>query len=367
MKMKKLIALTLTLIAALSLLTGCGGGSESAQESGEETADVNGKTYTIQLAGSVAEDHPITLGLYKFEELAEEYSNGQIQVEVYPNGQLGSNREYFEQCQQGNIQMAEGGAVVLANFTDKFKFMQLPYLFNSREAVQNFLNGETGKKIALEIAEETDLYPLVFFENGFQQLTNSVREVKTPEDLKGLKIRTQENDILLEVYTQLGANPMPMAFSELFTAMQQKTVDGQVNPVLVASTGNYDEVQSYGTDVNAVYDATSICINYDFYQSLPAELQAVIDQASQEACAYQLQLSAEGEADGIKELEEGGMTITYLTDEERVAFEEAASGVFDWFVEQGTEPNLDAYLAEIEASNEKYENGQLEQYTGVEK
>lgn len=367
MKMKKLMALTLTLIAALSLLAGCGSGNGSTQESGEENAGTSGETYTIQLAGSVAEDHPITLGLYKFEELAEEYSDGQIQVEVYPNGQLGSNREYFEQCQQGNIQMAEGGAVVLANFTDKFKFMQLPYLFDSREAVQNFLNGETGKEITLEIAEETGLYPLVFFENGFQQLTNSVREVKTPEDLKGLKIRTQENDILLEVYTQLGANPMPMAFSELFTAMQQKTVDGQVNPVLVASTGNYDEVQSHGTDVNAVYDATSICINYDFYQSLPAELQVVIDQASQEACAYQLQLSAEGEADGIKELEEGGMTITYLTDEERASFEEAASGVFDWFVEQGTEPNLDAYLAEIEASNEKYENGQLEQYTGMEK
>ena len=370
MKKKRLIFVVLALSMSLALLAGCGNseGDGSSNEGGSTAGEgTEGTTYQIQLAGSVAEDHPITLGLYKFEELAEEYSDGQIQVDVYPNGQLGSNREYFEQCQQGNIQMAEGGAVVLANFTNKFKFMQLPYLFNSREAVQSFLNGETGKSISQEIAEETNLYPLVYFENGFQHLTNSVREVRTPADLAGLKLRTQENDILLEVYTELGANPMPMAFSELFTAMQQKTVDGQVNPVLVESTGNYDEVQDYGTDVNAVYDATAICINYEFYQSLPADLQAVVDQASQEACAYQLQLSAEGEADGLKELEEGGMTLTYLTDEERAAFEEAASGVFDWFVEQGIEPNLDTYLAEIEACNEKYEAGQLEQYTGADK
>lgn len=139
-------------------------------------------------------------------------------MDVYPNGQLGSNREYYEQCQQGNIQMAEGGAVVLANFTDKFKFMQLPYLFNSRESVQNFLNSETGKALSLEIAEETGIYPLVYFENGWQAVTNSSHEIRTPEDMKGLKIRTQENDILLEIYTQMGANPIPMAFSELFTA-----------------------------------------------------------------------------------------------------------------------------------------------------
>lgn len=90
----------------------------------------------------------------------------------------------------------------------------------------------------------------MYFENGWQAVTNSSHEIRTPEDMKGLKIRTQENDILLEIYTQMGANPIPMAFSELFTACQQHTIDGQVNPALIASTGNYDEVQNYITDVN---------------------------------------------------------------------------------------------------------------------
>ncbi len=363
MKKRRSIAAALALILSLGLLSACG-----SQEAGDTPAgDDAEETYHIQLAGSVAEDHPITLGLYKFEELLEESSGGRIQVDVYPNGQLGSNREYYEQCQQGNIQMAEGGAVVLANFTDKFKFMQLPYLFNSRESVQNFLNSESGKALTLEIAEETGIYPLVFFENGWQAVSNSVREVRTPADLSGLKIRTQENDILLEVYTEMGANPMPMAFSELFTAMQQKTVDGQVNPALVASTGNYDEVQEYISDVNAVYDATAISINYDFYLSLPEDLRAAVDQAAQEACAYQLQLSADGEEAAFQELEEGGMKITYLTDEERAAFQEATAGVYDWFVAQGTEPELDRYLEEIQVCNDKFTNGQLEAVTGADK
>ena len=262
--------------------------------------------------------------------------------------------------------MAEGGAVVLANFTDKFKFMQLPYLFNSREAVQNFLNSETGKALSLEIAEETGIYPLVYFENGWQAVTNSSREIRTPEDMKGLKIRTQENDILLETYTQMGANPIPMAFSELFTAMQQRTIDGQVNPALIASTGNYDEVQSYITDVNAVYDATAISINYDFYKSLPEDLQAVVDQAAQEACAFQLQLSADEEAGAFQALADGGMTVTYLTDEERAAFQEATAGIADWFAAQGVEPNLDAYLEEIQVCNDKFTDGQLEAVTGAD-
>lgn len=372
--MKKLSALFLSLLLVMTLLAACGQGEtqgdttqgNNTTQTDNETVQTDGETYTIQLAGSMAEDHPITLGLYKFEELAEEYSDGRIQVDVYPNGQLGSNREYYEQCQQGNIQMAEGGAVVLANFTDKFKFMQLPYLFNSRESVQNFLNSETGKALSLEIAEETGIYPLVYFENGWQAVTNSSHEIRTPEDMKGLKIRTQENDILLEIYTQMGANPIPMAFSELFTAMQQHTIDGQVNPALIASTGNYDEVQNYITDVNAVYDATAISINYDFYKSLPEDLQAVVDQAAQEACAYQLQLSADEEESAFQALADGGMTVTYLTDEERAAFQEATAGIADWFAAQGVEPNLDAYLEEIQACNDKFTNGQLEAVTGAD-
>ena len=368
---KQILALACAGALSVSLLAGCGGsGGSSTPNSGDEggSAPANdGQKYTIQLAGSLQDEHPITQGLYKFEELAEEYSNGQIEVTVYPNGQLGSNREFYEQCQSGNIQMAEAGAVILANFTDKFKFTQLPFLFNSREACQNFLKSDMGQEMNLAIAEETNLYPLVYFENGWQALTNSKREILTPDDLKNLKIRTQENDILLEIYNTMGCQAVPMAFTELFTAMQQKTVDGQVNPVLVDVTGNYQEVQSYLTDINAVYDLDCIAINYDYFKSLPEDLQEVVVRAAKEAQDYQLQLSADGEEAGFQTLADGGMKITRLTTEQRAVFQEKTAGIYDWFRAQNIEPKLDEYLAAIQESNDKYTNGQLEDVTGNEK
>lgn len=361
--MKKSILCLLLVVTTMLGLTACGAGGASSTAATSENTE---KTYTIQLAGSVTEDHPITQSLHKFADLCNEYTDGRITVEVYPNCQLGSNREFYEQCQAGNIQMAEAGAVILANFTDKFKFMQLPYIFNSREAVQNFLGSDVGQQMNLDIAEETGIYPLVYFENGWQALTNSKKEIHTPEDLKGLKIRTQENDILLQIYTDLGASPMPMAFTELFTAMQQKTIDGQVNPALIAQTGRYYEVQKYISDVNAVYDLDCISINYDFYKSLPEDLQKAVVKAAQDARDYDLQLSADGETSAYKFLEQQGMVLTYLTDSERQEFKDAAAPVIDWFKGQNIESNLSKYLDKINECNTNYTDGKLAAVTGAE-
>ena len=323
--------------------------------------------FIIRFAGSVPEDHPITMGHYKFKELAENYSNGRLEVQVFPNSQLGSLREYHEMLQAGNIQMAEAGSVILANFTKKFMFAQMPFLFNSREAVQHFLAGETGSAVRLAIAEETNIYPLVFYENGFQDVTNSLREIRTPEDMANMKLRTQENPILLEIYKALGANPMPMAFGELFTAMQLKTVDGQVNPILVNSTGRYFEVQKYITDVYAVYDVAGISINYEFYNKLPQDLRDVIHKAVQDALEYHLKLSAELSSTAYDYMAEKGMTVTRLTAADREPFRARTAKVYDWFRAQGLEPNLDQLLAAIEVSNKMFTEGRLEPVIGKEK
>jgi tripartite ATP-independent transporter DctP family solute receptor len=369
-KRTRLLSLVLSGVLMISILAACSSSTAApSTTASSSTAPSNSdatktETYTIQLGGSLQEEHPITQGLFKFKELAEEMSDGRIQVTIYPNGQLGSNREYYEQVQAGNIQMGEAGAVILANFTDKFKFTSLPFLFNSREACQNFLKSDVGQQMNIEIAEETNLYPLVYFENGWQAITNSKHEILTPDDLKELKIRTQENDILLKIYEEMGCNPMPMAFTELFTAMQQKTVDGQVNPVLVDVTGNYHEVQTHLTDVNAVYDLDSIVINYDYFKSLPADIQDIVRAAAEGAQEYQLKLSAEEEEKGFQTLADKGMTITRLTMEQRDVFKEKVMGVYDWFEEQSIEPKMADYLEAISASNQKFLDGKLEAVTG---
>ncbi len=347
---KKLLSLLLVVVMVFAF-TACGG----------DSSDGGDEQIVIRFAGTVNDDHPITKGEYKFKEILEELSGGTMTVENYPNGQMGSNREIYESVQNGSLEMAEAGAVILANFTDKFKFTQLPYLFNSAESVQAFLNSETGQQMFNEMAAETGFRVLGCYENGWQAVTNSKHEIKTVDDMKGLKIRTQENDILLKIYGDLGCSPMPMAFTELFTGMQQGTVDGQVNPILIAYTGGYDEVQKYCTDVNAVYDVASIAINEDFYQSLTEEQRGWVDQAVKESVEWQLQASQ----DATKEAEEKiDLEIHKLTDSERQTFIDASAGVYDWFRDNVNEPNLDKYLAEIEEINQMYTDGKLEAVTG---
>lgn len=327
---KKFLAVVLTLAMVLSFAA-CGGNTNNG-DSGE------GETIVIKFAGTVNDEHPITKGEYKFAEILEEISGGTMVVENYPNCQLGSNRELYESVQNGSLQMAEAGAVILANFTDKFKFTQLPYLFNSAESVQAFLNGEVGQQMFEEMAAETGFRVLGCYENGWQAITNSKHEVKTAADLKGLKIRTQENDILLKIYGDLGCNPM-----------------------LIAYTGGYDEVQDYCTDVNAVYDVASIAINEEFYQSLTDEQRGWIDQAVKESVEWQLQVSLDASKEAEEKLD---FDIHYLTDDERQTFIDASEGVYDWFRENVNEPNLDKYLEEIDKINKMYDEGKLEAVTG---
>lgn len=356
--MKKFLSLLLVVVMVFSL-TACGGSNEPA-EGGD--AQASGDVITIRFAGTVSDTHPITKAEYKFAELLEEYSGGTMVVENYPNCQLGSNRELYEQCQNGTIEMAEAGAVILANFTDKFKFTSLPYLFNSSAAFQAFFYSETGQQMVQDIEDECGFRILGCFENGMQAVTNSKHEIKTAADMSGLKIRTQENDILLQIYTDMGCSPTPMAFTELFTGMQQKTVDGQVNPILIAYTGNYDEVQSYCTDVNAVYDVAAVSINSEFYNSLTDEQRGWLDKAMAEATAYDLQESVDAAQEAVDNL---GLEFHWLTDEERQTFADATAGVYDWFRENINEPKLDEYIDTIKAINEDDKAGKLDPVTGA--
>lgn len=345
MKMKKIFALILALVMALGLVA-CGQADAPAADDG--AAGDGQEVYTLKVAGSGIDNHTDFM-LKKFEEMVEEKSGGRLQVDYYPNLQLGSIREYYEGCQQGQIQMAEGGIVTMANFTKKLDFLSLPMLFDNRNAVQEFVKSDVGHQLMIDVAEETNLYLMILAENGFQVVSNNEREIRMPEDMKGLKIRTQENPILLQIYSQLGADPTPLAYSELFTALQQGTVDGQVNPAVVMATTPIAEVQTYVSDTNLMYDMISVAINYDFYKSLPDDLRAILDECATEAWTAELEYCA---ADYMGKLEEQGMTIHRLTDDERAAFKTALEPVYDWFNENYDEPNLDKYLEAIAAANE---------------
>lgn len=340
-RIRNISALVLALVMILTLAA-CGG-STGSSNSGDTGAQSGGSSaaapaqsgddtvYNITIGGTVPDDHPISQGLFKFKEVAEELSGGRFKVEVYDNNTIGASRELVEGVQANEIQMAECSQSVYASFTDELISVGLPFLFKNRQAGYAFFDSEVGDQIADVIAEQTGVRIVGYFENGIRQLTNSKRPVTSPDDMKGLKIRVMESPLYIEMFTEMGANPSPMAFSELYTALQQGTVDGQDNPWTIVSTNAFYEVQSYATDLSHTFDITCFAINDEFYQSLPDDLREVVDKAADAAVETNRTLSIELENEYIATIEGGGCQITYLTDEQRQVFRDATAGCYDWF------------------------------------
>jgi len=233
--------------------------------------------------------------------------------------------------------MVATSASPLTGLVPEFNVFDLPFIVTSEKAADAIYDGPIGAKLAA-LLEPKGIKLLAYYENGFRQLTNSVREVKSPADLKGLKIRTMQNPIHLAAWRALGANPTPMPFSEVFTAMQQKTIDGQENPIPTIYLSKFYEVQKYVTLTGHVYGPHILLINKKMFDSFPAEDQKIILEAAQASAKFQRETNRKMNRDFIAELKKAGMVVTELTPEQVKAFQEAVKPVYDeWIPKIGKE------------------------------
>lgn len=340
-------ALSLLLVLCLMILGACSQQSTN-NEKNEEPKDSNANTSEklMKLAVVTSEDRSLTKGLVKFGELVESKTNGSIKVEVYPNGQLGGDREVFESLQFGSIQGTTMSTGPIAQFVPKFNVFDLPFLFPNSEVAYEVLDGKIGSDLLAEL-ESQNVIGLNYWENGFRHLTNGVKEVKTPEDVKGLKIRTLENDLHMDIWSELGANPTPMAFTELFAGLQQGVVDGQENPVGNVTANKFYEVQKYLSKTGHVYNASPFLISKDFWNTLSDEEKKAVQEAADEARDHQRELNQKEDEDGYKFLTENGMTVTDITDEEKEVFLEKVKPVYEKYSASIGEEFVDELLAEI--------------------
>jgi tripartite ATP-independent transporter DctP family solute receptor len=267
-----------------------------------------------------------------FKELVEKNSDGKIKVDLYHSSQLGDDREMMEALQMGTQEMTCPSTAPIAPFVNGFKVFDLPFLFPTYEAADYVLDGPVGQDLLNQLPE-IGLIGLAYWENGYRQLTNSKRAVATPEDCKGLKVRTMENPIHLAAWKALGANPTPMAFGELFSAMQQKVVDGQEYPWGTIYLQNFPEVQDYSTDTGHVYSPFVLLMSKKFWDKLPEDLQKVVKEAAMEAKDHNRKLNREMNAKYLDELKKV-MTVTILTPEQKAAFQEAVQPVYDQFADE---------------------------------
>lgn len=337
---KKLAAFVAVMMMSV-LLVGCGGG---AQE--EKKADTS-KVYTIKIGSPVVETHPAHNGFLKFIELVEKNSNGQIKTELHANAVLGGDRELTEAVQMGTVTMNLSSTSPVANFDKSFYLFDLPFLFPDRETAYRVLDGPVGQKV-LDNLSSQGIKGLGYWENGFRNITNSKRSINKIEDLKGMKIRTMENQLHMAAWKQMGANPTPMAFGEVYTALQQGTVDGQENPLPLIDSNKFYEPNKYLTMSGHIYTPFVVMINEKFFNELPADLQKVVLDAEKEAGQYQRELMVEQEKKSLQIITDNGNVINELPTEEKEKMVELLKPVYDKGAElMGSRQLIDELMAEV--------------------
>lgn len=357
---KKVLAITMAAVMCTAAFAGCAKKAEApaaapaAEEKKEEApaaeAPAAAGEYAMIAGTSTPDTHPYVLGMNKISELVKEKSGGAVTLDVFGNSQLGSERDLIEGLQLGSVQMTCVSTAPLSGFTDMFLVFDLPFLFETTKQARAVLDSEVGAEI-LSSVEAQGLVGLAWFENGFRNVTNNKKPIEKPEDLKGMKIRTMENQMHMAAFQAMGADPTPMAMGEVFTALQQGTIDGQENPIPIIETNKFDEVQKYVSLTGHLYSPTPVFIAKDYFDALPAEYQTAVKEAAVEAAPYERdQIDAQTES-GAKALEERGMQIN---SPEKKAFQDATASIYDTYVKEGAgfvSPDIYARVQEVIAAN----------------
>ena len=288
--------------------------------------------------GHIAEPvHPYGKGADYFAKLVAEKSNGAIEVQVFPSSQLGGQKDLVESMVYGGIDMALVGTAVLGQFQPQISIFDLPFLFKDRNHAYKSLD-TVGMDIGKGL-EPKGIKLLGYMENGIRHLTNNVREVKTPADMADLKIRVMNNKVYIEMMKALGASPTPMAFGELYSAMQQGTVDGQENPSAHIWTKRFFEVQKYASLTAHSYSPEPLIMSMITWNRLNQQQREIIQSAAKEAIDWQRKIAAEQDKEYWDKIKASGKIK--VTEVDRAPFKAATKPVIKMFADKVGQDNLD--------------------------
>lgn len=320
MKTKKLVCIFM-IFSMVFVMAACSGNStpDSTQGGEKPTEEI-----VLKFGHVLAPTHPYNLGAEKFKEILEANAPQQVRVEIFPSSQLGSERDMTEGLQLGTVDIAIVPGTI-ASFEPRMGVLDLPYIFRDREHAYKVLDGEIGQELASNLPAK-GLRLLAYWENGFRQITNSKKPINTPEDIRGLKIRVPENRIYVSAFTEWGANVTTMAFGELYTALQQKTIDAQENSLAIIYTNKLYETQDYISMTNHFYGPAQVLISEITWNKLSDEMKQAIQKAAEEARDYQRQLLMDLEEEYIEGLKKEGMQVNEVNKD---AFQESAKAVWE--------------------------------------
>lgn len=310
MKRMRVLSILLVVVLAFSMI---GGPAMAAP-----------KVIKLKLGHPLATTHPRHLAAVRFAELVKERTNGRVEIEVYPAETLGTEVELGEGLQLGTIDISVLGGPIFTNWVPEYAVFGLPFMFKSYKEAYATLDGPIGDKM-IQLAEKKGFVILAHWDHGFRQTTNNVRPITKPEDLKGLKMRTPQEFVNIETFRAFGSSVTPLAFGELYLALQQGVVDGQENPLGNIYHSKLYEVQKYLSMTNHIYANSILVFSKRAWNSLPDDIKPVVKQAAIEARDYMRKLVQEEDKNLVKELEKQGMKVNYP---DLAPFQAMAKGIY---------------------------------------
>ena len=313
------------------------GNGEDSFNTIEDYSDLDWPEMTWNFACSTTETSTWADGGRKFGELMEKATGGKVKVNVYATDQLtnGNQSEGIQALMNGDpVQISMHSNLIYSAFDPRFNVVSLPFIYDSYDDADAKFDGAAGEKLK-ELLSEYGLHCMGIAENGFREITNSKREIKTLDDMKNLKIRVAGSNLLMECYKRWGADATNLNWTETYTALQQNTVEGQENPLPAIDAASVQEVQPYCSMWDAIYDCLFFCINQEIYDSLTPEQQAVVDECGQKAVQYERYINRSGDEEIMERWQsKNGVTITNKEDMDIDSFKKAVDGVDEWFVKE---------------------------------
>ena len=313
--MKKIAAIICSAIMALSL-AGCGGGSAQTTQAagtGETAAVATGSSdaIVIKLGNSVSEDSPYNIGAKRFKEIVEEKTDGRYEIQIYPNSQIGGERDLIEGVQMGSVGISITASAPVANFCKDLNVLEIPFLIRDYDHADKVLLGDIGKELGDKVSSSAGVKCLGFWDNGFRSLVTRDKKIEHVSDIQGLKIRTMENSYHQALWKALGADATPMAWGDAYTAVQQGALDGLENAISLLYSLKTAEITKYLAVTEHLYSAGIVLMNQDIWNNMSAEDQAIFEEAFSEAGLYEREearkLASEAEAGMAAE----GLEVTH--------------------------------------------------------
>jgi len=286
------------------------------------------KARNLKLGIQNPKGHPMEVSAQKLAEVVSAKSEGKIKIKVFPGGQLGGDQATVSALQGGVTEMTVLNSGILGAQIKDFEIYDLPFMFESSKEADAVLDGDFGKNLHAKL-EPKGIVGLGYWELGFRNITNGRRPIKTVDDIAGLKLRVIPNPINIDWVKALGANPVSLAFPEVYTALEQKAIDGQENPVTVIHANKMNEVQKYLTLTRHQYNPQSVIISKKTWDTFSPEEKKLFAEAVSEVTTFQRQLTREKETVALEELKKSGMEVTELAAAELAKFREKVAPVVD--------------------------------------